>query len=79
MHITRLSENKDLRPQHRPDDDICTKWAELLASLWKWRSGESVATPNGNFQPLPSVLGNPRTTRVPTFPQRRRLRAPLSE
>jgi hypothetical protein len=34
-NITRLSEDKGFRLQHRSDDDICTKWAELLGSLWK--------------------------------------------
>jgi hypothetical protein len=26
VHITRLSEDKDFRLQHRSDDDVCTKW-----------------------------------------------------
>jgi hypothetical protein len=47
---------------------------ETEASLWKWRSeGGMMERLPQRFCP-PSELGNPQRRRVPTFPQRRRLR-----
>jgi hypothetical protein len=33
--IRGFLKNKDFRLQHRPTTTFCTKWAELLGSLWK--------------------------------------------
>src|ERR1700755_2183307 len=39
--------------------------------------GDPLRLPTGSSRPLPPALGNPHTTRVPTFPQQRRLRGPF--
>ena len=75
VHSTRLSGRRLFSLRRPPKQPILARMADKPGpSLWKWRSeGGMMERLPQRFCP-PSELGNPRRTRVSTFPQRRRLR-----